>query len=37
VGFPDAGGLAITTIPIPNPPLGLSFNGAGSTTAAPRK
>jgi hypothetical protein len=37
VGFPDAGGLAVTTIPIPNQPLGLSFNGAGSTTAAPRK
>jgi hypothetical protein len=37
VTFPDAGGLGITTIPIPNPPLGLSFYGAGSTTAAPRK
>lgn len=37
VTFPDAGGLGVTTIPIPNPPLGLSFYGAGSTTAAPRK
>jgi hypothetical protein len=37
VTFPDAGGLAITTINIPNPPAGLSFYGAGSTTAAPRK
>ena len=37
VTFPDAGGLAITTIPIPNPPANLSFYGAGSTTSAPRK
>jgi hypothetical protein len=37
VGFPDAGGLAITKIPIPNAPIGLSFNGAGSTTAAPSR
>lgn len=37
VTFPDAGGLGITTIPIPNPPAGLSFYGAGSTTSAPRK
>jgi hypothetical protein len=36
VSFPDAGGLVITSIPIPNAPLGLSFFGAGSTTAAPR-
>jgi hypothetical protein len=37
VTFPDAGGLGITDIPIPSAPPGLSFYGAGSTTAAPRK
>jgi hypothetical protein len=37
VGFPEAGTLAITAIPIPAAPLGLSFNGAGSTTRAPRQ
>ena len=37
VSFPDAGGLAITTIPIPGAPAGLSFYGAGSTTAAPKR
>jgi hypothetical protein len=36
VTFPDAGGLGITTIPIPSTPSGLSFYGAGSTTAAPK-
>jgi hypothetical protein len=31
-----AGGTLVTTsIPVPNPPLGLQFWGAGSTTAAP--
>lgn len=36
VAFPDAGALVVTTIPIPDAPFGLSFNGAGSTTKAPR-
>ena len=43
-GFTDGGqmfevspkaGLATTVIPVPNPPAGLSFWGAGSTTSAP--
>jgi hypothetical protein len=44
-GFDDAGELfeidfngaamTITTIPVPNPPPGLQFWGAGSTTSAP--
>ena len=37
VSFPDAGGLVIADIAIPMPPLGLSFYGAGSTTAAPKR
>lgn len=44
-GFDDAGELfqidltngASTNIPMPNPPVGLSFWGAGSTTSAPVK
>ncbi len=37
VTFPDAGGLGVTNIPIPNAPSGLSFFGAGSTTSAPKR